>query len=177
MTSPAMSKSLKRIAALARNDGRYKLDAYLFVQQALAYAQVELKMGYPCASLEFPSETNDEFGDELDDELEDDEFDEFDDELDDDESEEFENGSHLTGQQLCEAARLLAADLYGRMAKVVLNSWGIRVTRDFGEIVYKLIEIGEMTKSEEDRLEDFDDVYDFEDTFNRRYVISPSDES
>jgi uncharacterized repeat protein (TIGR04138 family) len=144
-----MSESLRRIAKAAKKDGRYALDAYLFVQHALAYAQLELGMGRPRP-----------YGVEGDPESK----------LD-----EIPSEAHLTGQQLCEAIRLYAADLYGLMAKVVLNSWGIQTTRDFGEIVYKLIEIGEMTKSETDRLEDFDAVYDFDEAFHRDYQITKSD--
>ena len=144
-----MSKSLQRIARLAKEDGRYRLDAYLFVQQALVFAQCELGMGRPRP-----------FGVEGD-----------------ANEEDPPPESHLTGQQLCEAIRLYAADLYGLMAKVVLNSWGLHSTRDFGEIVYRLIDIGEMTKSESDRREDFDEVYDFDEAFQRRYEIKVSDES
>ena len=71
--------------------------------------------------------------------------------------------------------RLYAAELYGLMAKVVLNSWGVKTTGDFGEIVYKLIEVGEMTKSKTDRREDFDDVYDFQEALVRDFVIAKED--
>jgi uncharacterized repeat protein (TIGR04138 family) len=63
------------------------------------------------------------------------------------------------------------------MAKVVLNSWGVYSTQDFGEIVYLLIDIGEMTKSDTDRPEDFENVYDFDEAFQRRYEITMSEES
>ena len=93
------------------------------------------------------------------------------------EESEDENEPHLTGQQLCEAIRLFAIDQFGYMSKTVLNNWGIQGTSDFGEIVYNLIEIGEMTKSETDRLDDFNDVYGFEEAFQDRYEITMSDES
>lgn len=80
--------------------------------------------------------------------------------------------AHLTGQQLCEAVRLLALEQFGLMARVVLNSWGIRSTGDFGEIVYNLIGIGMMKKSPADRREDFDDVFDFEEAFDRGFKIT-----
>jgi uncharacterized repeat protein (TIGR04138 family) len=153
MTTPAMSLTLKRIAALAKRDGRYRLDAYLFVQQALLYAQV--KMGMERSAARGDEDFDD---DDLVDELV-------------DESTQPE-GTHLTGQQLCEAAHHYAADLYGRMAKVVLNSWGVYTTRDFGEIVYNLIDIQEMSKSDTDRREDFDDVYDFDEAFLDQYRIT-----
>ena len=78
---------------------------------------------------------------------------------------------HVTGQDLCHALRLFAAAQYGYMAKIVLSGWGIRATSDFGEIVYNLIRIGEMTKSEEDRRSDFDEVYDFDKALMREFVI------
>jgi uncharacterized repeat protein (TIGR04138 family) len=78
---------------------------------------------------------------------------------------------HVTGQELCEALRQFALEQYGYMAKTVLNSWGIRETGDFGEIVYNLIKAHVMTKSDEDRREDFDDVYDFEKAFVTDFVI------
>ena len=79
--------------------------------------------------------------------------------------------AHVTGQQLCEAIRLYAVEQYGYLAKLVLNSWGIRKTGDFGEIVYNLIKINEMKKSASDRREDFDDVYDFDTAFVREFQI------
>jgi uncharacterized repeat protein (TIGR04138 family) len=79
---------------------------------------------------------------------------------------------HVTGQDLCHAMRQLAHEQYGMLAKLVLNSWGIHTTSDFGEIVYNLIKIGEMSKSRDDRRADFDDVYDFEQALTHDYVIT-----
>lgn len=80
-------------------------------------------------------------------------------------------GAHLTGQQLCEAVRQFALQQYGYLAKLVLNRWGIRSTSDIGELVYNLIAINVMKKSESDRREDFDDVYDFERVFVHDFVF------
>jgi uncharacterized repeat protein (TIGR04138 family) len=77
----------------------------------------------------------------------------------------------LTGQQLCEAARVYAQRQYGYLAKLVLNGWGIASTRDLGEIVYNLIRVREMKKSDSDRIEDFDQVYDFDDAFVHQFQI------
>ena len=63
------------------------------------------------------------------------------------------------------------------MAKVVLNSWGLRTTGDFGEIVYNLIGIGMMKKSKTDRREDFDDVFDFDEELRDPFWPIPSDSS
>ena len=69
---------------------------------------------------------------------------------------------HVTGSDLCLALKQLAHEQYGRMAKLVLATWGLRSTSDFGEIVYNLIRIGEMSKSDSDRRTDFDGVYEFD---------------
>jgi uncharacterized repeat protein (TIGR04138 family) len=52
------------------------------------------------------------------------------------------------------------------MTADVLREWGVTTTQDFGEIVFHLVEAELLSKTEEDRLEDFRDVYAFEDAFN-----------
>ncbi|MBM3314165.1 hypothetical protein FJY70_06195 [candidate division WOR-3 bacterium] len=79
---------------------------------------------------------------------------------------------HVTGRELCDAARDLARRSYGAMAKTVLNSWGVRTTDDFGAIVYGLIDAGLMSKTDEDRIEDFHALYDFDEAFVRSYDIT-----
>jgi uncharacterized repeat protein (TIGR04138 family) len=81
----------------------------------------------------------------------------------DEELDSDEEVRHVTGQQLCEAIRRYALQQFGPLAKQVLNHWGIRSTGDFGDIVFNLIDIGQMKKTESDRREDFDDVFDFDD--------------
>ena len=78
---------------------------------------------------------------------------------------------HITGQQLCEACRLYAIEQYGYLGRMVLQSWGIHSTSDLGEIVYNLIRIEQMRKSDSDRREDFDDVYSFEGAFEPEFNL------
>lgn len=148
---PALLKLLKE-------DPRYKLDAYLFIFQALDYAR-KLGMGREAPSEPLPEELRQQaeaLGVE-----------------EEAEAAEAEPPRHVTGQELCEAARLYATEQYGYLAKTVLNSWGIYTTSDFGEIVYNLIRVGLMRKTKEDRREDFDNVYDFEEAFCRNYRFAP----
>jgi uncharacterized repeat protein (TIGR04138 family) len=72
---------------------------------------------------------------------------------------------HVTGQQLCLGLRDYAIQQYGMMSKAVLNKWGIRSTRDFGRIIFAMVDAGLMRKTEDDTLEDFDGVYDFDEAF------------
>jgi uncharacterized repeat protein (TIGR04138 family) len=83
---------------------------------------------------------------------------------------------HVTGQQLCEACRRYAIEQYGYLSKIVLASWGVHSTSDFGELVYNLIRIEQMRKSETDRREDFDDVYSFDDAFEPEFECVVRDE-
>ena len=153
------------IVKLIKEDDRYAFDAYVFVFEALNYAQNILQMGN-----EVPAEIRDQ---DLDDELENEPGDEPDDELDD---EEKPVEHHVTGQQLCEAIKEYALFQYGYMAKDVLGSWGIKGTGDFGEIVFNLIRIEQMRKTPHDRKEDFQDIYDFDAAFRKSFKITPPEE-
>ena len=79
---------------------------------------------------------------------------------------------HVTGRELLEGIKDLALKRYGRMAKAVLNSWGVKTTDDFGAIVFSLVDAGLLSKTEEDRVEDFHDVYDFDEVFVRSYDVT-----
>lgn len=136
----------QQLALLLKEDRRYRLDAYMFVFEALGYAQDVMGMG---------TESESEPVAEIDEE---------DDELDGPQR-------HVSGQELCEAIRRFALQQYGLMAKTVLGSWGIHKTGDFGEIVFNLIRIGRMRKTPHDRREDFDDVYDFETALREEFKI------
>ena len=78
---------------------------------------------------------------------------------------------HVNGQTLCEGLKKLAVDRWGRLAMLVLNSWGVKTTRDFGEIVFLLVKNGWMQKEPNDCIEDFDEVYEFTDAFKRNFEI------
>jgi len=86
-----------------------------------------------------------------------------------------EQRRHVTGRELLDGVKDLALRRYGPMAKAVLNSWGVKTTDDFGAIVFSLVNAGILSKTEEDRLDDFHDVYDFNEVFVRSYDISDAD--
>jgi uncharacterized repeat protein (TIGR04138 family) len=81
---------------------------------------------------------------------------------------------HVSGQQLCEGLRELALARWGRLARTVLSQWNITSTMDFGQIVFSMIEAGQMQKTPRDTIEDFRNVYDFKIVFEAGYRI-PSD--
>jgi len=135
------------IAKLLEKDRRYKVDAYIFVFEALNYAQKVLGMGAQQSSEEEEPEHHSVTGDKR-------------------------AERHLSGQQLCEAIRRYALDQYGYMAKCVLNSWGVHRTSDFGNIVFNLIDIKQMKKTRHDRREDFDNVFDFDEGLMQDFKIT-----
>lgn len=72
---------------------------------------------------------------------------------------------HITGRELALGLKTHALDQFGPMAKTVLADWGVKATSDFGEIVYNLIEYNVFSKTESDRKEHFDAIYEFDDAF------------
>ena len=52
----------------------------------------------------------------------------------------------------------------------VFDHWGIRETRDFGEIVFNLVENNLLAKTEKDTREDFAAGFDFDDAFTAPYL-------
>ena len=132
----------------SKKTGAFKPEAYIFIFEALNYAQNVLGMG-----TEKPGELSPHAHAASR----------------PDESAE----RHVTGQELCEAIRLYALHQYGFMAKTVLNSWGLHNTGDFGEVVFNLIRIGKMKKTPTDTRVDFNDLYDFDAAFRGDFRITP----
>jgi len=76
---------------------------------------------------------------------------------------------HVSGQTLCEGLRNFAIEKWGRLALMVLNTWGVKTTRDLGEIVYLLIENKWMSAQPTDSIDDFNDVFDFKTVFKDQF--------
>lgn len=72
---------------------------------------------------------------------------------------------HVTGRELSAGLKDYALEQFGPMAMTVLEAWGVRETIHFGDIVYNLIDYGAFSKTENDRREDFADVFSFQDAF------------
>lgn len=76
-----------------------------------------------------------------------------------------ERSRHVTGPELLDGIRTYALDQFGPLTKTVLNAWGVHHCHDFGDIVFNLIEYNVFSKTENDRREDFSDIYDFDEAF------------
>ncbi len=78
---------------------------------------------------------------------------------------------HVTGQTLCDGLRKLAIEKWGRLAMLVLNTWGLKTTNDFGEIVYLMIKHEWMSAQPTDSIDDFNNVYDFKTVFKDQFAF------
>ena len=111
----SMIDALRRVVAEER---RYPVEAYVFLYQALDYAQKLLG-----------------------------------------------ERRHVSGAELLQGVRALAIETFGPLTLMVFNHWRVRRTDDFGAMVFHLVERGLMGKTDDDKLEDFDGLYDFEEAF------------
>ena len=82
-----------------------------------------------------------------------------------------EQFGHITGPELLDGVRELGLRHFGMLAIPVFSRWGIRSTDDFGRIVFELIERGEMRKTDDDHLTDYQGVYDFRKVFYEEYTL------
>jgi len=82
---------------------------------------------------------------------------------------ELEAPRHISGEELALGVRDLALKQYGPMARTVLGHWGVHGTEDLGDIVFAMVDCGVLITREEDRREDFQGLFDFEEAFERDY--------
>jgi uncharacterized repeat protein (TIGR04138 family) len=78
---------------------------------------------------------------------------------------------HVTGQALCEGLCQYALEQFGRLARTVLASWGVGRAEDVGEIVFNMVGVGLLRKTEDDRREDFAGAIDFEEALDRGFEL------
>lgn len=82
-------------------------------------------------------------------------------------------GRHVSGKELLDGLRLYALQEYGPLARMVLSSWGIERTEDFGEMVFNLVDAGKLGSTEEDSKQDFAGGYSFEEAFTAPFLPAP----
>jgi uncharacterized repeat protein (TIGR04138 family) len=76
---------------------------------------------------------------------------------------------HVSGQELLDGIRQFALQQFGPMAVTVFEEWGVRNCRDFGDIVFNMVEIGLLAKTQKDTRDDFQNGYDFTDAFRKPF--------
>jgi uncharacterized repeat protein (TIGR04138 family) len=81
---------------------------------------------------------------------------------------------HVAGPELLDGVRLYALKEFGPMALTVFSYWGIHRCEDIGHMVFNLIGAGIFGKTEQDSIEDFKSVYNFQDAFVKPYLPQAS---
>lgn len=81
--------------------------------------------------------------------------------------------SHVTAAELLEGFRLQALREFGPMAVTVLEYWGVKSSRDVGQMVFNLVEAGAFGRTESDSIEDFDRGFDFHEAFVAPFLPPP----
>ncbi|HEY5296923.1 MAG TPA: Minf_1886 family protein [Verrucomicrobiae bacterium] len=76
---------------------------------------------------------------------------------------------HITGQELLDGIRQLALQQFGPMTVTVFEEWGVKNCRDFGDIVFNMVEISLLAKTNKDSRDDFQNGYDFTDAFRKPF--------
>jgi len=84
---------------------------------------------------------------------------------------------HVTGAQLCWGLREYAHRRWGRLARMVLETWNVRSTLDIGRMVFHMIEHQLMQRQPEDSLDDFKDVFDMTASLEGDYTIDLNGDS
>lgn len=72
---------------------------------------------------------------------------------------------HVSGQELLIGFRDLALQEFGPMSGTLVNEWGLTCSRNIGEMVFLLIDEQMFGRQESDTIEDFEEVFDFDEAF------------
>ena len=77
-----------------------------------------------------------------------------------------DGSQHVKGQELLEGVKRYSIEQFGCLAQMVLEAWGVKNIGDFGRMVFNLVEYDLMGKQDGDRLEDFENLYNFQEAFD-----------
>jgi uncharacterized repeat protein (TIGR04138 family) len=83
------------------------------------------------------------------------------------------NKGHVSGRELLEGIRDYALDRFGPMALTLMDYWNIKKCRDFGDIVFNLVDHGILGRTENDSLADFEEGYNFKEAFEKPFRPAP----
>jgi uncharacterized repeat protein (TIGR04138 family) len=88
------------------------------------------------------------------------------------ESREPPQDRHVSGAELLQGVCDLAIREFGMMAPMVFKRWGIQKTDDIGQMVFNLIKVELLSKSDRDAPEDFHDLFDLQRTLTEGFQLS-----
>ncbi len=79
---------------------------------------------------------------------------------------------HVSGEALCKGLRQYALHEYGLLARMVLERWSINSCKDFGRIVFAMVDAKLLAKTDQDTIDDFCGVYEFDDAFDQTLSLA-----
>jgi uncharacterized repeat protein (TIGR04138 family) len=82
---------------------------------------------------------------------------------------------HVSGAELLRGTVELAIREFGMMAAVVFKQWGVKATDDVGAIVFKLISVQRLSKSDRDDPDDFHDLFDLHQALADGFALTIGD--
>ena len=129
------------VEAIVKRDPRYHRDAYHFLRDALDFTQSLVNRKGRRSSKKRPGQEPGE-----------------------------DDPKHVSGPELLKGVREFALEHFGPMTPTVFEEWGITCTRDFGEIVFNMVRESLLSKTDNDRLEDFENVYEFTTAFRDPFL-------
>lgn len=81
--------------------------------------------------------------------------------------------THVSANELLQGFREYSLQQFGPMGLTVLEYWGLRSTGDVGRMVFNLIEAGIFGRADDDRIEDFENGFSFEEAFLAPFRPAP----
>lgn len=69
---------------------------------------------------------------------------------------------HVSGQAVALAFREVLWSAFGITSRIVMEDFGLHSTRDIGQVVLEMVDVGIMSATEDDTIDDFNDVYPWE---------------
>jgi uncharacterized repeat protein (TIGR04138 family) len=129
---------------LCREDARYAYEAYEFVCEAVTYTQDQLGRAADRRDRGGSKTRTKSPGDE----------------------------NHVSGAELLRGTCELAIREFGMMAPVVFKQWGVKSTDDIGAIVFKLIKVQRLSKSDRDDPDDFHNLFDLHQTLADGFALT-----
>lgn len=82
---------------------------------------------------------------------------------------------HVSGKELLEGFRDHALEQYGPMAATLMEEWGIRESRDVGNMVFRLIEEQVFGKQDSDKPEDFEGLFNLDGALRTPFLPTGAD--
>jgi uncharacterized repeat protein (TIGR04138 family) len=91
------------------------------------------------------------------------------------ESDDEDAERHVSGGELLRGVCDLAVQQFGLMAPVVFKRWGVRTTDDIGTMVFNLIKVQRLSKSDRDAPDDFRDLFDLHQALADGFALTLDD--